>query len=131
MSESDPPVPQPPGGQLLIYQDGGLKLQVRLDGQTVWLTQAAMAELYQTTPQNITLHLQRIYEDNELSEEATCKEYLQVRREGNRQVQRSLKHYSLDAILAVGDRVRSPRGRTIAGLDRHLTESWETSKMGA
>ena len=57
MSNSHEPGSQPPGGQLLIYQDGGLNLQVRLDGQTVWLTQAAMAELYQTTPQNITLHL--------------------------------------------------------------------------
>ena len=95
---------------MLIYQDGTLSLSVRLDGQTVWLTQAAMAELFQTTPQNITLHLKSIYEEGELSEEATCKDYLQVRIEGSRQIQRSLKHYSLEAILAVGYRVRSPRG---------------------
>ena len=57
MSNSSDSGSQPPSGQLLIYQDAGLNLQVRLDGQTVWLTQAAMAELYQTTPQNITLHL--------------------------------------------------------------------------
>ena len=91
---------------MLIYQDGSLSLSVRLDGQTVWLTQAAMAELFQTTPQNITLHLKSIYEEGELSEEATCKDYLQVRIEGSRQIQRSLKHYSLEAILAVGYRVR-------------------------
>jgi hypothetical protein len=118
---SQPPGGQPPGGQLLIYQDGGLNLQVRLDGQTVWLTQAAMAELYQTTPQNITLHLQSIYGEGELPEAATCKEYLQVRTEGNRQVQRSLKHYSLDAILAVGYRVRSPRGT--------LFRQWATARL--
>jgi hypothetical protein len=100
-----------PQGQLLIYSDRGLNLQVRLDGQTVWLTQAQMAELYQTSPQNITLHIQGIYDDRELPEPATCKEYLQVRREGAREVQRLLKHYSLDMILAVGYRVRSPRGK--------------------
>ena len=82
-----------PQGQLLIYSDGALNLQVRLDGQTVWLTQAQMAELYQTTPQNITLHIRGIYDDGELPEEATCKEYLQVRQEGSREVQRTLKHY--------------------------------------
>jgi hypothetical protein len=106
---------------LLIYHDGGLRLQVRLDGQTVWLTQAAMAGLFQTTPQNITLHLQGIYDDGELQEAATCKEYLQVRTEGSRQVQRSLKHYSLDAILAVGYRVRSPRGTAF--------RQWATARL--
>lgn len=110
-----------PQGQLLIYSDGGLNLQVRLDGQTVWLTQAQMAELYQTTPQNITLHIQGIYDDNELPEAATCKEYLQVRQEGSRQVQRILKHYSLDMILAIGYRVRSPRGT--------LFRQWATTRL--
>jgi hypothetical protein len=110
-----------PQGQLLIYSDGGLKLQVRLDGQTVWLTQAQMAELYQTTPQNITLHVQGIYDDGELPEDATCKEYLQVRREGQRQVQRSLRHYSLDVILAVGYRVRSARGTAF--------RQWATTRL--
>jgi len=116
LSESSPPV-----GQLLIYQDGGLHLQVRLDGLTVWLTQAAIAELYQTTPQNITLHLQGIYDDGELDPSATCKDYLQVRQEGKRQVRRSLLHYNLDAILAVGYRVRSPRGT--------LFRQWATSRL--
>jgi len=63
MDEERFPAPLPPGGQMLIYRDGAATLQVRLDGQTVWLTQAAMAELFQTTPQNITLHLQSIYDD--------------------------------------------------------------------
>jgi hypothetical protein len=95
---------------MLIYRDGALNLQVRLDGRTVWLTQRGVAELYQTTPQNVTIHVANIYDEGELTEAATCKEYLQVRREGDRQVQRSLKHYNLDMILAVGYRVRSRRG---------------------
>jgi hypothetical protein len=112
VSESPVPAnPNPaPSGQLLIYSDGALNLQVRLDGQTVWLTQASLAELFQTTPQNITIHIGAVYEEGELTEGATCKEYLQVRAEGTRQVQRSLKHYSLDMILAIGYRVRSLRG---------------------
>ena len=93
MDEKELPAPLPPGGQMLIYRDGATNLQVRLDGQTVWLTQAAMGELFQTTPQNVTMHLQSIYDEGELDEAATCKEYLQVRQEGTRQVRRSLKHY--------------------------------------
>ena len=103
---------RPPGGELVLYrtEDGHTRISVRVEDRTVWLTQAGMAELFQTTPQNITLHLAAIYEEGELEEEATCKDYLQVRREGARQVRRSLKHYNLEAILAVGYRVRSPRG---------------------
>jgi len=121
MDNPSTPASLPPGGQMLIYRDGATRLQVRLDGQTVWLTQAAMAELFQTTPQNITLHLQGIYDDNELDETATCKEYLQVRQEGGRQVRRSLKHYSLDAILAIGYRVRSARGTAF--------RQWATARL--
>ncbi|HEU0140554.1 MAG TPA: hypothetical protein VFQ79_12605 [Bryobacteraceae bacterium] len=71
------------------------------EDESVWLTQAAIADLFQTTPQNITLHIGAIYEEGELGEEATCKEYLQVRQEGSRQVTRRLKHYSLNVVLAV------------------------------
>jgi hypothetical protein len=78
------PAALPPDGQMLIYRDGATNLQVRLDGQTIWLTQAAMAELFLTTPQNITLHLQSIYDEGELNDAATCKEYLQVRQEESR-----------------------------------------------
>ena len=113
--------PPPPDGQLLIYHDGGARLQVRLDGQTVWLTQAAMAELYQTTPQNITQNIKSIYEDGELASEATCKDYLQVRDEAGRQVRRTLKHYSLDMIIAVGYRVRSARGTAF--------RQWATARL--
>ena len=98
--------------QFLLYQseDGHTRIEVRLAGETVWLTQAAMAELYGTTPQNITQHITAICDEGELDEAATCKPYLQVRTEGARQIKRSLKHYSLPMILAVGYRVRSLRG---------------------
>ncbi|MGL4594710.1 MAG: virulence RhuM family protein [Thermoguttaceae bacterium] len=99
-----------PEGQILLFSEGEANINVRVEGETVWLTQAAMAELYQTTPQNITLHIKGIYEEDEQDEATTCKEYLQVQKEGNRPVRRFLKHYSLEMILAVGYRVRSPRG---------------------
>jgi hypothetical protein len=101
-----------PPGEIILYPrvDGAPALEVRLDGDTVWLTQAQMAELFQTTPQNITLHLKAIFAEGELDEVATCKDYLQVRQEGKRQVSRALRHYDLKAIIAVGYRVRSPRG---------------------
>ncbi len=99
-------------GEIVLFKtsDGVTKIQVRFVDKNLWLTQAAIAELFQTTPQNITIHLRAIYEDGELDEAATCKEYLQVRQEGKRQINRTLKHYSLEAILAVGYRVRSHRG---------------------
>jgi len=97
---SNPPV----GGRIVLYQteDGRQRIEVRLEGETVWLTQAGMAELYQTTPQNITLHSKAIHEEGELEEPATCKDYLQVRSEGSRRVQRALKHYNLEVILGQG-----------------------------
>jgi len=107
-----PDNPVPPMGEIVLYQteDGRTRLECRFADETLWLSQALMAELFQTTPQNITLHLQSLYAEGELEESATCKEFLQVRLEGGRQVRRALKHYSLDAILAVGYRVRSERG---------------------
>ncbi len=104
---------QPSGSsEIVLYrtEDGKTRIECRFIAGTVWLTQATMAELFQTTPQNITLHLAAIYEEGELDEGATCKNYLQVQQEGSRQVRRTLRHYSLDAILAVGYRVRSARG---------------------
>ncbi len=101
-----------PRSEFLLYnsEDGRTRLSVRFDGGNVWLTQAQLAELFQTTPQNITIHVGEICADGELDETATCKDYLQVRQEGARSVQRRLKHYSLPVILAVGYRVRSARG---------------------
>ncbi|MCC6822923.1 MAG: virulence RhuM family protein [Verrucomicrobia subdivision 3 bacterium] len=105
------PSPQS-NSEIVLYQtaDGRTRIECRFEQETVWMTQALMAELFQTTPQNITLHLRAIYAEGELNETATCKDYLQVRSEGGRQIQRSLRHYNLEAILAVGYRVRSPRG---------------------
>jgi hypothetical protein len=99
----------PQGGEILIYQteNGQTQVQVRLDNETLWLSQADLVTLYQTTKQNISLHIQNIYEEGELVEEATVKEYLTVQNEGQRQVSRNIKHYNLDMILSVGYRVRS------------------------
>lgn len=88
-----------------------------------------IAALFDVTPQNVTLHLKAIYEERELDEEATCKDYLQVRSEGGRNVARTLRHYSLPAILAVGYRVRSPRGTqfrrwTTARLSEYLVKGF-------
>lgn len=96
----------------LMYQteNGETKIQVRLEGETVWMTQKAMAELFQTSTQNITLHIKNVYAEGELLEEATCKNYLQVQNEGAREVKRQSKHYNLEMIIAVGYRVRSHRG---------------------
>jgi hypothetical protein len=101
-----------PTGEIVLYrtEDGKTRLECRFADNNVWLTQALMAELFQTTPQNITLHLKSLYEEGELMESATCKDYLQVQTEGGRKIKRRLRHYSLEAILAVGYRVRSARG---------------------
>ncbi len=108
MSDNSQPSP-PPGGQFLVYQtdDGRLKIDVRFEGETVWLTQQHMAELFQTTQQNISLHLQNIYAEGELQLGATHKDFLSVRQEGSRSVQRRVDFYNLDAIISVGYRVKS------------------------
>ena len=97
---------------LILYttDDGKSQIQLRADLGTVWLTQLEMAELFDATKQNISLHLKNIIEDGELDAAATIKESLTVQTEGTRQVQRPVTLYNLDAILAVGYRVRSPRG---------------------
>lgn len=96
-------------GQFLVYQseDGKLKLDVRLEGETVWLTQQLMAELFQSSKQNISHHISSIYEEGELLPEATVKKYLTVRMEGEREVKRLLDYYNLDMIISVGYRVKS------------------------
>lgn len=100
MNDSQPP----PQSSLVLYQteDGQTRIECRFEEGTIWLTQAQMADLFQTTPQNVTLHLKAIFAEGELPEEATCKDYLQVRQEGQRAVSRKLRHYRLEAILAVG-----------------------------
>ena len=108
MTDVHPSVP----GEFLLYEtdDGRTRVECRFVDDTLWLPQSGMAELFQTTPQNITLHLKALCAEGEITLEATCKDDLQVRSEGGRQVRRLVKFYKLDAILAVGYRVRSPRG---------------------
>lgn len=98
--------------KIILYhtEDGRNQIQVKLENGTVWLTQVMMAELFQTTVSNINIHIHNVLDDNELSAESTIKEYLIVRQEGSRQVQRPVKFYNLDMVLSVGYRVRSPRG---------------------
>ena len=99
----------PQKSHFLVYQagDGTLKIDVRLEDETVWLTQQRMAELFQTSQQNISHHIRAIYEEGELDPAATHKKYLSVRQEGVRQVQRELDYYNLDMIISVGYRVKS------------------------
>ncbi len=98
--------------ELVLYtsEDGRTRLDLRVEGQTVWLTQLEIAELFQTTKQNVSLHAKNIFEDGEHSPEATVKDSLTVQTEGKREVQRTIQLYNLDLILAIGYRVRSPRG---------------------
>ena len=97
---------------VIVFKDNELELEVNVapEEDTVWLTQAQMAQLFQTTAQNITIHLKNIYNDDELDEAATCKDFLQVRQEGRRTVRRKQKYYNLDMIISVGYRVNSKRG---------------------
>ena len=95
--------------QIIIYQseDGNTRIEVKFTGDTVWLSQQQMAELYQTTRPNIVQHIKNIYADGELDEVATCKNFLQVRQEGSRMVQREIPFYNLDMIISLGYRIRS------------------------
>jgi hypothetical protein len=97
-----------PTGEMVVYQsqDGTTRVECRFADETLWLSQSLIAELFQTTPQNVTQHLRSIFREGELNPEATCKDFLQVRQEGERKVRRQVKHYNLDAILAVGYRVQ-------------------------
>ena len=99
-------------GEIIIYRtaDGETRLEVRMESDSVWLTQAQMAELFQTTPQNITMHTNHVFREGELEKEATCKRSLQVRQEGTRTIRRIQNIYNLDVIISVGYRVKSPRG---------------------
>ena len=100
-----------PQGEIILYQpDETVRLEVRLEDDTVWLTQQQMAELFQTTKNNVTLHIGNVYKEHELVAESTSKESLLVRMEGNRQVTRQRKLYNLDVIISVGYRVKSQRG---------------------
>ncbi len=99
-------------GEMLVYEtpEGGVRVDVRLERDTVWLTQRQMAELFDTTPENVVMHLKNVFGDGELEEPATAKDFLVVQTEGKRRVRRQTRHYNLDAIISVGYRVNSRRG---------------------
>lgn len=107
-----PDAPRLHSGDLLFYTsaDGNVKMEIRIEGETIWMTQQMMAELFQTSVQNIIMHIRNIYKDFELQREGTCKESLQVREEGSRTVRRKVNLYNLDMIISVGYRVNSLRG---------------------
>lgn len=100
-------------GEIVIYQSADnpeFQIEVRVEDDTVWLTQSQMVELFNSTKQNISLHINNIYKEHELEPDATVKEYLTVRREGNRIVKRNVALYNLDVIISIGYRVKSLRG---------------------
>ncbi|MBR2007395.1 MAG: virulence protein RhuM/Fic/DOC family protein [Alistipes sp.] len=99
-------------GEIIIYQtsDGQTELDVRLEGDTVWLSQSQLAQLLQVRPQNITMHIRNVYKEGELERSATCKNFLQIQNEGGRLITRNMKFYNLDVIISVGYRVKSLRG---------------------
>ncbi len=101
-----------PTSELILYQteDQRTQIDVRLEDETVWLSQAQMVELFQTTKQNISLHIHNVFEEGELQEGGTVKEYLTVQTEGDRSVSRKVAHYNLDVIISIGYRVKSHRG---------------------
>src|SRR5664279_1843410 len=98
-----------PGGQFLVYQtqDGKLKIDVRFEGETVWLTQQHMSDLFQTTKQNVSLHIQHVFSEGELSEDSVVKESLTTAADGKNY---TIRFYNLDVIISVGYRVKSLRG---------------------
>ena len=98
-------------GEIIMYQpDEEVRLEVRMEDETVWLTQAQMVELFNSSKQNISLHISNIYKEGELSQDSTVKEYLTVQKEGRRTVKRKIICYNLDVIISVGYRVKSIRG---------------------
>ena len=105
------PTPQAPS-DIILYQtdDGRTRLEVQLQDETVWLSQAQMAELFQTSVPNVSMHIRNVFSEGEVQAVATVKEFLTVRQEGSRRVSRSVEHYNLDVIISVGYRVKSQRG---------------------
>lgn len=101
-----------PDNQITFYQspDGKVNIEVMFAEENIWLSQKRMAELFDTTPQNVTMHLQKIYKIGEIDKNSTCKHFLQVQQEGEREVKRKTSFYSLEAIISVGYRVNSERG---------------------
>ena len=119
---------------ILIYQGNDASVQVRLERESIWLSQAQMAELFATSSDNISLHLKNIYREHELQQEATTEDFSVVRQEGQRQVQRRLKHYNLDAIISVGYRISSVQATRFRQwattvLRQHLTQGYTLNRQ--
>lgn len=122
------------GQQLIIFEAEAGQVEVRLEGENIWLTQKQMSEVFATTPENVLMHLKNVYAAKELDESATAKNFLAVRQEGRRQVRRTLKHYNLDAIISVGYRVNSTRATRFRQwatqvLRQHLTQGYTLSQQ--
>lgn len=122
--------------EILIFETEERQIEVQLDSQheTLWLRQKQIAELLDTSPDNISLHLKNIYEDNELEQDSTTEDFSVVRQEGKRQVKRQLKHYNLDAIISVGYRVNSKKGTQFrqwatARLKEHLVQGYTLNEQ--
>ena len=120
--------------QIAIYQADAGTVEVRLSHDSVWLTQAQLSAVFDTSTDNISLHLKNIYADEELTEEATTEDFSVVRQEGKRQVQRRLKHYNLDAVISVGYRVNSKRAVgfrqwATTVLRQHLTQGYTLNRQ--
>lgn len=119
--------------QLIIFEATNQPVQVRLEGETLWLSQAQMAQLFDTSTDNISLHLKNIYSEGELEEKATTEDFSVVRQEGSRQVQRRIKHYNLDTIISIGYRVNSTRATRFRQwatqvLRQHLTQGYSLDR---
>ena len=119
--------------EMVIFEGDSQQVEVRLEGETLWATQAQMADLFETSTDNIGLHPKNIYKDNELQESTTTEEFSVVRQEGKRQVKRRLKHYNLDAIISVGYRVNSTRATRFRQwatrvLREHLTQGYSLNE---
>lgn len=120
--------------EIFITQDGQLQLEIKREHDTFWLTQAQMGQLFDTSPENVLMHLKNIFKDAELEENRTSKDFLVVRLEGKRQVKRNLKHYNLDAIISVGYRVSSKRATSFRiwatkTLKQHLIEGYTLNQQ--
>ncbi len=99
--------------EIILYKDSQIsdfQIEVRVEDETVWLTQMQMAELFEATKQNISLHINNVFKEGELNKNSTVKDYLTVQSEGARQVRRVVSYYNLDVIISVGYRVKSLRG---------------------
>lgn len=125
-----------PSGEVIVYDtpDGEVRVEVRLDRDTVWLTQRQMAGLFDTTPENVLMHLKNVFADKELEDGATTKDFLVVQAEAGRRVRRQIKHYSLDAIISVGYRVNSRRAVRFrqwatATLREHLVRGYTLNRQ--